>query len=115
MAIQNRQGRYLFFTLFQNMSQEKPFTQVILEIFQLQKSRLVKIDEYVPRTAGVVITAREKEIVSLISNGLSNQEISRCLAISVHTVKSHRQTLFKKFNVKNSIQLVKYAFKAQLL
>lgn len=51
------------------------------------------------------ITKREKEVISLISRGLSNQEISDSLYISLQTVKDHVHRIFVKTGVKNRIQL----------
>ncbi|MER2105762.1 MAG: LuxR C-terminal-related transcriptional regulator [Solibacillus sp.] len=50
------------------------------------------------------LTAREKEILYLILEGLNNQEVGEYLKISVHTVKNHVTNLFKKLNVSDRIQ-----------
>lgn len=47
------------------------------------------------------LTARETEILELVKNGLSNEEIADNLYISIHTVKSHLENIFKKLQVKN--------------
>jgi DNA-binding CsgD family transcriptional regulator len=51
------------------------------------------------------ISKREKEVISLISKGLSNQEISEALFISLQTVKDHIHHIFVKTGVKNRVQL----------
>jgi len=51
------------------------------------------------------ITKREQEVIRLISRGLSNQEISDSLYISLQTVKDHVHRIFVKTGVKNRIQL----------
>ena len=53
------------------------------------------------------LTAREIEIVQLISEGLTNQEMADRLFISARTVETHRANLMKKVGVKNAIELVK--------
>ncbi|MEJ1237074.1 response regulator transcription factor [Chryseolinea sp. T2] len=53
------------------------------------------------------LTAREVEIVQLISEGLTNQEMADRLFISARTVETHRANLMKKVGVKNAIELVK--------
>jgi len=58
----------------------------------------------------VKLTNRESEILVLIANELSNQEIADKLFISVRTVESHRLTLTQKLNVKNTVGLVKEAY-----
>ena len=55
----------------------------------------------------IKLTNRELEIVKLISEGLTSQEIANKLFISPRTVETHRANLMKKTGVKNSIELVK--------
>jgi len=56
-----------------------------------------------------VITRRECEILKLISDGFTNQEIADKLFISTSTVDSHRKNLLIKFDAKNTAALVKIA------
>jgi len=56
-----------------------------------------------------VLTKREKEIVRLIAEGLTNIEISQQLFISIDTVDTHRKNLYTKLDVKNTALLVRYA------
>ncbi len=56
-----------------------------------------------------VLTKREKEIIKLIYEGLTNIEISQHLFISIDTVDSHRKNLHTKLNVKNTASLIRYA------
>ena len=56
-----------------------------------------------------VITKRESEILRLIADGFTNQEIADRLFISSSTVDSHRKNLLVKFNSKNTAALVKTA------
>jgi DNA-binding NarL/FixJ family response regulator len=58
---------------------------------------------------------REKEILELISHGLSNQEIAKALNISQRTVERHRTHLLEKTGSKNSIRLIIYALKNNLI
>ncbi|MDA3822091.1 MAG: LuxR C-terminal-related transcriptional regulator, partial [Bacteroidales bacterium] len=51
------------------------------------------------------ISKRETEIVELICKGMSNQEISNSLFISLQTVKDHVYRIFLKTGVKNRVQL----------
>lgn len=61
------------------------------------------------------ITDREIDVLKLIAQEYSNKEISDALSISIHTVETHRKNLIKKLNVKNTIGLVKYALKNNLV
>jgi DNA-binding NarL/FixJ family response regulator len=56
-----------------------------------------------------VLTRREVEVLKLIADGLTNQEIADKLFISNWTVDSHRKNLLLKFNAKNTAILVKTA------
>lgn len=59
------------------------------------------------------ITRREWEIAQLILRGKSNKEIEKELFISIHTVKNHIQSLFRKLGVKSRGQLVNFIFETQ--
>jgi two-component system nitrate/nitrite response regulator NarL len=52
-------------------------------------------------TGGVALTRREREIVALIDEGLSNKEIARQLVIEVATVKNHVHNILEKLCVES--------------
>ncbi|MFJ8602009.1 response regulator [Streptomyces shenzhenensis] len=56
------------------------------------------------------LTVRETEVLVLIAEGLSNQEIARRLHVSTATVKTHINNLFAKTGVKDRAQAVRYAY-----
>jgi DNA-binding NarL/FixJ family response regulator len=56
-----------------------------------------------------VITRREKEVLLLISEGMTNHEIGEKLFISTTTVDTHRKNLLAKFEAKNTATLIKMA------
>jgi len=60
-------------------------------------------------------TGKEKEVLALISVGLTTKEIAGKLNISYHTVETHRKNLLRKSEAKNSAQLVQLAFAQQLI
>lgn len=62
-----------------------------------------------------ILTCRELEIVTLISLEYSGKEISEQLFISTNTVETHRKNIMKKLQTKNTIGLVKYAIKNNLI
>jgi len=55
------------------------------------------------------LTTREVEILSLVSQGASNDEIARKMFISTNTVKTHLYNIFKKINVTNRLQASQWA------
>ena len=55
------------------------------------------------------LTGREKEVLELIADGLTNTEIAEKLKLSRHTVDTHRMHLLKKLRVKNTAGLVRFA------
>lgn len=61
------------------------------------------------------LSDREVEILLLISEGLSNQEIGDRLFISKRTVEKHRANILDKTNCRNAAGLIMYAIKNQLI
>lgn len=60
-------------------------------------------------TSEPVLTAREKEVLILLAEGLANKEVARKLGISVRTAETHREHLSNKLNIKTVAGLTKYA------
>jgi DNA-binding NarL/FixJ family response regulator len=56
------------------------------------------------------LTTRETEVLVLIADGLSNQEIAHRLHVSTATVKTHINNLFAKTGIKDRAQAVRYAY-----
>ncbi len=61
------------------------------------------------------ISTREKEVLVLIAEGLTNQQIAAKLFISLHTVDSHRKNLLIKFEANNTATLIKLAVKYNIV
>lgn len=62
-----------------------------------------------------LLTRREREVLELIADGMTNNEIAQKLFISVTTVDTHRKNLLAKFNARNIASLVKTAVQMQLI
>jgi two-component system response regulator NreC len=58
-----------------------------------------------------VLTAREREVLVLIAEGLMNREIAERLMISVKTVERHRENIMNKLSLHSRTELVKYAIR----
>ena len=63
----------------------------------------------------ITITNREKQILNLIAQGLTNKEIAQKLFISQRTVDGHRANLISKTGSKNIIDMLVYAIKNKLI
>jgi DNA-binding NarL/FixJ family response regulator len=62
-----------------------------------------------------VLTRREKEVLQLIAEGCTNQEIASKLFISSTTVDTHRKNLLTKLDAKNTASLVRIAMELRLI
>lgn len=57
------------------------------------------------------VSEREREILKLIAEGLTNKEIAEKLFLSVKTVQAHRANLMRKLGLHDRVELVKYALR----
>lgn len=88
---------------------EKFFCHKVLEII---------MEKHLKAEPGVnvsLLTARETEILQLISQGNSTQAIADKLFLSPHTVQTHRKSIIKKLNIKSPTEFVIYAMDFGLL
>lgn len=63
----------------------------------------------------ITLTKRETEVLKLVKDGFLSKEISDKLAISLHTVNTHRQRVLEKLGVNNSIEAVMLASRLGLI
>ncbi len=52
------------------------------------------------------LTARERQVATMLAGGLTSKEIARALEISPRTVEVYRSRLLEKFNARNSLEMV---------
>jgi DNA-binding NarL/FixJ family response regulator len=76
------------------------FTQIVEQVVQQGKADLI---------GAVRMTKREREVVDLIAEGLSNKEIAQRLNIATYTVKSHVHNVLEKLTLHTRLQLASYA------
>jgi len=62
-----------------------------------------------------ILTEREREILQLVAEGLTNQEISDKLCISSSTVDTHRKNIMGKLDIHSVVGLVKYAIRHKIV
>jgi DNA-binding NarL/FixJ family response regulator len=75
------------------------FSRVIENALSKGKGKLV---------SAVRMTKREREVVALIADGMSNKEIAGQLNIATHTVKSHVHNIMEKLALHTRLQIAKY-------
>jgi DNA-binding NarL/FixJ family response regulator len=61
------------------------------------------------------LSAREREVLHLVAEGLTSKELARRLTISVKTAENHRGRLLGKLGLHNSAELVRYAMRRRLV
>lgn len=61
------------------------------------------------------LTDREREVLTLIARGLTNQQIGEKLFISIKTVQAHRANLMEKLDLHDAVELTKFAIKSGLV
>lgn len=64
---------------------------------------------------GGVLTVREREVVQLISEGLSSKEVAARLNISLRTAETHRANLMRKLNVHSVSEVVRFAIRNNIV
>ncbi|MEE8492815.1 MAG: LuxR C-terminal-related transcriptional regulator [Nitrospirales bacterium] len=67
------------------------------------------------RKVVATLTSRQKEILRLVAQGLTNREVAHQLKISVRTVEVHRFNLMRRLRVRNVAQLLRQALLLRLL
>ncbi len=94
------------------MAGEKYFSKEVTDslIAGMHKSRKPKSSDFIQK-----LTRREKEILKLIVEENTTDEIAKLLFIGNTTVISHRKSLLRKLNAKNTAGLVRAAFEFGLL
>ncbi len=84
----------------------------------VEKQVLVKEEDFVVNQAEISrlgISARELEVLGLMAEGLSNQQIAEKLFVSLNTIKTHCSNLFSKLGVQRRTQAVETARKLGLI
>jgi DNA-binding NarL/FixJ family response regulator len=99
----------------ETLAKHKPFftryaTEMIHSTFSLGQ-RLTKT----PQSLGARLTAREREVVKLLSGGMKSKKVASVLGISIKTVETHRSNAMRKLDLHNMNELVRYAVRNQII
>ena len=62
-----------------------------------------------------LLTPREREVVQLVAEGLSNKQVGRQLHLSIKTVETHRSAAMRKAGLSSTADLVRYAVRNHLV
>jgi DNA-binding NarL/FixJ family response regulator len=78
------------------------------------------IEDYLQRTDGETdpyerLTDREREVLQLVAEGRTNQEIADLLVLSMKTVLGHRAKIMEKLDIHSRTDLIKYAIRRGLI
>ena len=85
-----------------------PLSERAVEAYMM-KSQETTFDSYEG------LTDREREVLQLAAEGLSNPDIAARLSISPRTVETHRANLMRKLGLKTQTDLIRYALKRGIL
>jgi two-component system response regulator NreC len=61
------------------------------------------------------LTGREQEVLSLLADGVTNDQIAGSLVISPKTVERHRENIMRKLNLHSRAELVRYAIRKGII
>jgi DNA-binding NarL/FixJ family response regulator len=93
----------------------------IQDVLSNQKSAIGKmandvldVDRYTAMADVYKITRREWEILQLIKEGFTNQQISTKLNLSIYTTETHRKNIMQKLKLKTPVELIKFMLENNL-
>lgn len=90
--------------------------EAILRRSKWQEESTIKKEKKINKEVNIdALTPKEKEVLSLVAKGASNQEIADKLCVQDVTVKTHLNSIFKKLKVSNRTQAVLLAMEINLI
>jgi len=99
-------------TAVEALRQHKPFlTSGVTEFMLDGFLRDMSVPDLSTRDS---VTPREREIIQLLTEGLSNKEAAARLGISVKTIEAHRANIMRKLRLRSVTDLVRYAIRNKI-
>lgn len=95
------------------MANESPVSPAIASKLLGEFRRRPRHDE--APTAGAELTSREREVLQLVADGMSNAEIGLRLCVVEGTVKNHLHNILEKLHLQNRVQAAAYAMRAGIV
>jgi ATP/maltotriose-dependent transcriptional regulator MalT len=112
-----RCDRYIFYRAWDwlalKLTDKKTETIIIEKEVYISNNHKFQINDKALDQTG--LSKRELEVLGLISDGLSNEEIAEKLFISLNTIKTHTSNLFEKLEVKRRTQATEKAKRLGLI
>jgi NarL family two-component system response regulator LiaR len=90
-----------------------PKTVIVEKVVQVHTADATSLDPAAAQDLG--ISDREMEVLALMAEGLSNEEIADRLFVSLNTIKTHNSNIFSKLDVKRRTQAVQKAKSLRLI
>ena len=114
LSVSYLMSEFVFFFVYWMMQdyihlRDVPPPSVVLVNSMTGAEKLQTVLQNLPEN--VVLTAKEKEVLSIVLDGKSRKEISAILHVSENTVKTHLTHLYEKFNVSGREELLALAYK----
>ncbi|GAB4321476.1 MAG: response regulator transcription factor [Dehalococcoidia bacterium] len=93
-------------------SGEEYFSGELTRMFDIAELALQARRHGSPRTGVAALTEREREVLQVVAEGHTNQQIARELTISVKTVEAHLAHIMAKLHARNRADLIRHAIRA---
>lgn len=90
-------------------------TWVGTQFFRKNKAKEINIEKPLPLPIENALSEREVEVLELLAEGHTNQEIAERLFVSLNTVKTHLSNIYLKLEVKRRTQAVQKARELQII
>ncbi len=103
------------YTIVRNLLERSQIMQSELLFSENHNNSLSNLDQLPSVDLNIKLTKREKEVLQLITRGLSNVKIANELYLSPKTVEKYVSSLLNKMDVNNRTELVSFAFQHKII